>query len=640
MKKTTNNKNIYSVIEQWEIWWALIALIMCIQPTTASAWCNSDDHVMIVLSQTDGISFHGVKYKVSRESGWAVWNGFSGSTVDKGDELSTNKVDFVQWPWDNCYDIDWKLTVEYNNHTHTEEFTDLEGDHKYAVTVLVGQGGNMDFLPVATSSSKSTAIEKAMENAANYKKWVGDGESETDWYDIDNSTGSYDWIFLQSMDPDDETLSQLFAAGKLSGTIYWNNGSNESWNQTSYESIRPSGIEVRRRADGLSLEDFITQYEDGDDIGPQYYDVIDGFKSKTVNNGTLLSTGANANDGMTVQEFFDFEVKYYYEWTNWLDLDDEGGSNEGDIEYFHELYNKGRIGCQTPTAIQCRQVGSTDTLDGTNNGVWTELEHEGVAVYCDSQLGFACQDYLNPEGCGDWEVRFYCDENESVNDDRPTLNLTESIPETNHALELDGSRDYVNLSSGVTLGNRFTQESWIYPTYSDTSYHGFLGYQPGAVNQRAPGLWCKGKKIHYGFGNGSSWLCTLSGDVLTLNAWNHVAVTFDGTNYKLYINGQQVHNYTGASGKTPYNNPLKWIGRVDNYFKGIIDEVRIWNIARTSSQIQANMYEPLSGNESGLVGYYQFDVASGTTVIDNSTYGYDGTLQGNPQWTIPTTSWY
>jgi len=151
MKKSNNN----SIIEQWEILWALVALILCLQPYSVHAWCDSDDHEMIVLSQTNGISFHSVYYKVSRENVWTAWNGADDETVNKGEVLSTNKVDFIQWPWDNCYDYDWKLSVKYNNlHTLTEEFSNLEGDHKYAVTVLVGQGGNMKFLPVATATSK------------------------------------------------------------------------------------------------------------------------------------------------------------------------------------------------------------------------------------------------------------------------------------------------------------------------------------------------------------------------------------------------------------------------------------------------------------------------------------------------------
>ena len=625
-----NKNNNVSFINYWLILCVLIPVIMSVQVNLVYAWCDSDDHEMIILSQTDGISFHSAYYKVSRESGWIAWNGVDGGTVNKGEELSTNKVDFVQWPWDNCYDYDWKLSVKYNNlHTLTEEFTDLEGDHKYAVTVLVGQGGNMKFLPVATASGKSDAIEQAMENAANYYKWVGDGESETDWLDRDNATGEYDWIFIQSVDSDDETLSEFFAEGELSGTIYWDNGTNRSWNQSIYENIRPSGIEVRRKHDGLAIEDFITQYDGGDEIGPQYYDVIDGFKSKTVNNSTLLSTGRYENDGMTVQEFFDFEVKYYYEWTNWLDLDDDGGSNNGDIEYLHELYNDGRVGCQTPTAIQCRPKDSSNVLDGTNAGVWSELEHDGYTVYCDAELGFACIDALNPNGCGDWEVRFYCSENESVDDDRPTLSLQDPLPETNYVFKMlfDGNTDiYSQATVSMTTSSdsydsdrndeaesayvfdgtntmkaewnqSFGQEVTLSLWFKGDSNGSMTNY-PRLVEFSSDGTY-KGTTIAYDTdGTLRAWCQDSSGDRKgSINhsvsykddLWHHVAYVNNQSESILYVDGIPV----GTS-----NNPCSNIDDPEylsigspyysdtiDIFAGSIDDVQIFDSALTTSEI-------------------------------------------------------
>ncbi|MCP4111319.1 MAG: hypothetical protein GY749_38290, partial [Desulfobacteraceae bacterium] len=204
-----------------------------------------------------------------------------------------------------------------------------------------------------------------------------------------------------------------------------------------------------------------------------------------------------------------------------------------------------------------------------------------------------------------------------------------------YALEFDGTDDYVDLGeSGPVLGNTFTQEAWIYPTHSDTSFHGFLGYSPNLYT-RSPGIWCKGQQIHYGFGNGESWLSTTSDSVLTLNAWNHVAVTFDGSDYMLYVNGEQVHNYTGASGETPYESPVRYIGRTNNYFEGMIDEVRIWGTARSETEIQSYIYTPLNGTEDNLTAYYNFDEGSGTDLAD-SAGSYGGTLYNSPTWETST----
>jgi hypothetical protein len=72
-------------------------------------------------------------------------------------------------------------------------------------------------------------------------------------------------------------------------------------------------------------------------------------------------------------------------------------------------------------------------------------------------------------------------------------------------------------------------------------------------------------------------------------------------------------------------NPVHLIGRVDNYFEGMIDEVRIWNVARTKSQIQSNMDNTLSGSETGLVAYYKFEeISGGFTVTNKTSNNYDG----------------
>ena len=59
----------------------------------------------------------------------------------------------------------------------------------------------------------------------------------------------------------------------------------------------------------------------------------------------------------------------------------------------------------------------------------------------------------------------------------------------------------------------------------------------------------------------------------------------------------------------------------------ILDEVRIWNTARTQQQIQDNMNKELSGDEPGLVGYWKFNEGQGTTVYDNAGNNH-GTIHG------------
>ena len=125
---------------------------------------------------------------------------------------------------------------------------------------------------------------------------------------------------------------------------------------------------------------------------------------------------------------------------------------------------------------------------------------------------------------------------------------------------------------------------------------------------------------------------------LPLNQWVHLACTYDGNNGAIYING----TLTG-SGPLPVGPPNvvrtnNYLGRSafpgDAYANAIIDEVRIWNVARTPSQIQTYMNRPLSGAEPGLIGYWRFDDDAGTNAVDGSGRGNTAILGSNAVWTV------
>jgi hypothetical protein len=57
----------------------------------------------------------------------------------------------------------------------------------------------------------------------------------------------------------------------------------------------------------------------------------------------------------------------------------------------------------------------------------------------------------------------------------------------------------------------------------------------------------------------------------------------------------------------------------NRYFPGSVDELRIWNVARSEADILAHKNKALVGNEAGLVGYWKFNESSGTTAADSVT---------------------
>src|SRR5690606_24906414 len=161
------------------------------------------------------------------------------------------------------------------------------------------------------------------------------------------------------------------------------------------------------------------------------------------------------------------------------------------------------------------------------------------------------------------------------------------------ALRLDGGSwvELPNNGNALVLGNLFTMEAWILPELSDGNYHGFIGNQPaGGVPQRSPSLWVYQRRcIHFAFGDGVAQQGGLTGPVLSdvPGRWHHVAASFDGTNYCIYVDGQLVH--TQAAARQPVAVPVAWIGRVDNLFPGSIAEVPLWTRRRKQAELPGDM---------------------------------------------------
>jgi len=118
------------------------------------------------------------------------------------------------------------------------------------------------------------------------------------------------------------------------------------------------------------------------------------------------------------------------------------------------------------------------------------------------------------------------------------------------------------------------------------------------------------------------------------NTWVHLAFVCDTTT-RLYVNG-----VLQDSNPNTINLPLGRIGYdssgVPDYLRGTLDEVRVWNVARTQAQIQANMNHTLSVPQANLVGYWKFEEGTGTTASDSSGQGKTGTLQNSPAWVNST----
>ena len=108
------------------------------------------------------------------------------------------------------------------------------------------------------------------------------------------------------------------------------------------------------------------------------------------------------------------------------------------------------------------------------------------------------------------------------------------------------------------------------------------------------------------------------------NVWHHVAVSYDGTTWRLYLDGQL--DATLAANATPRFDSIQHFGLgtamnstgvAAGFFDGVIDEARVWNHARSLAQIQAGMTAPIT-SASGLVGRWGLDEGSGTVAANSA----------------------
>jgi len=238
----------------------------------------------------------------------------------------------------------------------------------------------------------------------------------------------------------------------------------------------------------------------------------------------------------------------------------------------------------------------------------------------------------------------------------------------NWALSFDGVSSIVksgHMYTDLNLADTWTLEAWIKPYGNQGTM-----FQPNIVGfpSRHPQLELCGQTPHVGCpGNPTKTLTQLrdrNGNYFTMigtnplaettNTWYHIAASWNNQTFTTYINGNQdVQNMPYQMG---YIEPLncsstfcdegidiggyRFIDQggpyTNQYFKGLIDEVRVWTKGRTADDIKKYMSTTLSGNEDGLLYYWRFDEGQGL-LIQSTAFPSFGTLGGGivsaePRW--------
>lgn len=225
------------------------------------------------------------------------------------------------------------------------------------------------------------------------------------------------------------------------------------------------------------------------------------------------------------------------------------------------------------------------------------------------------------------------------------------------ALDLSGTGNYVTMGVAPSLNTAaFTVECWFRREGAGTGTNTGTGGIPDAIPLIAKGraeAETGAADINYLFGIRASdgVLCAdfeeaQTGAAPSLNhpvagvtpiaadgAWHHAAATYDGTTWTLYLDGcveatllvGQPANSANTAHAT-IGTAMTTAGAAAGFFDGVVDEARIWSVARSGADVRAGMLGPIAST-TGLLGRWGMNESGGTVAV-NTAGAAAGTIVG------------
>ncbi|HEY7118821.1 MAG TPA: Ig-like domain-containing protein [Tepidisphaeraceae bacterium] len=166
-----------------------------------------------------------------------------------------------------------------------------------------------------------------------------------------------------------------------------------------------------------------------------------------------------------------------------------------------------------------------------------------------------------------------------------------------NALSFNGTNSWVTVadSASLHLTNGMTLEAWVNPT-------SLTGWETAIMKERPAGLAYalytsdNTSKPPAGYLNkGGADVSAVGTTNLSLNTWTHLALTYNGSTLRLYVNGTQVRsknvsgNIVSSTGALRIGGNSSW----GEYFAGQLDEIRIYNRALSQAEVQTDMNTPV-----------------------------------------------
>jgi hypothetical protein len=439
-------------------------------------------------------------------------------------------------------------------------------------------------------------------------------DGETDWASLDRAVNiiGTDWLYTKTVSlwvrptsaaPITTTIANselIFGDQPRWFGIYWANidGSDKIWVWNSPDSSEDDRIGI---PNAIGEWAHITLVH----ANTQLHAYKNGVLVGTIATGPTAEVIINGSGGITQTN--GFRLRF-------------GGTSATSYEVnFAGQIDEISIWSEAKTADEIRQMVYR-TLNGTESGLaayYSMSNGSGSSVTDNSGNGHNASllDGLNPHIPSDGDTAAWV--------------ASGAFAGPRNALAFAGGDDVValNANANTILGGSWasakTAELWAYPT----------GTAP-VVGSAAAGDILIGN-AHWGIARAiidsadRLWLYNNDGNEDPIGIpyasgeWAHIALVHDGTNLNAYKNGTLVGSV--PSGSTANDANLL----IGSGFEGQLDELRLWDSARSAAAIQENMFRTLAHDTSGLAAYYRFDQENDgtvTTVYDTAVSSRHGTM--------------
>jgi hypothetical protein len=219
------------------------------------------------------------------------------------------------------------------------------------------------------------------------------------------------------------------------------------------------------------------------------------------------------------------------------------------------------------------------------------------------------------------------------------------------ALSFDGARDYVlvpvksNDVTDIHGPSAFTLEAWVKPRKGGKGGCVLSKSNEEVASEYAVNV---GEGGIVGFHRETESPNMFSARRVHFGEWTHIAVSYDGTEARIFLNGTHAGKKRQGAIVVPTKKvplmigALYYKGKPSGFFGGVIDDVRIWNVARSNVEIFRDMNRSLAGSTPGLIADWKFDEGTDAFARDSVSAAAggdgptgrlgDGILEDRPLW--------